>query len=175
MLFIISTRSPSHVGQYAFEPPIQFAKVAPSWWPANLELHTAEIWLPPPWVQQYLSVTLRGYVVLSGVFLGIRFPPTLFPWLLPPCGVSVWAGCCVDMESWICSNSFSISNCTGSDCTSFDWCWYRGWVNTVLSSDSATDGAWVLFSTAALSMDMSSSSLCSISLRIFCARWLAWW
>ena len=175
MLFILSTRSPRHVGQYAFEPPIRFAKVTPSWWPVNLELHTAEIWLPPPWVQQYLSVTLQGYVELSRVFLGTRFPPPLLPRLLPPCGVGIWAGCCDDMESWICCNNFNISIWTGSYCTAFSWCWYRGWVNTVLSSDSATDGAWVLFSTAALIMDMSSSSRRSISLRIVCARWLAWW
>ena len=174
MLFILSTLSPRHMGQYSFEPPILFAKVAPSWWPVNLELHTAEIWLPPPWVQQYLSVTLQGYFLLSGVFLVTRFPPPLLPRLLPPCGVSVWAGWCVDMESWICCNSFSISNCTGSDCTVFAWSWYRVWVNNVLSSESATDGAWVLFSTAARSMDMSSSSRRSISLRIVCARWLAW-
>ena len=170
MLLLCSTRSPLHVlveVQYALEPPMRFTMVEFFWCPGALALHVPETWLHPPCVQHYLLVALRRKLALSGVFLGIIFPPRLFPWLMLHVVPVV-----IDCE--ICCKIFSISNWTGSDCTALAWC-DDGCVTPEPSSDSSSGGATDMLSTALLRRDTSYVSQCLMLVLICWARFFAWW
>ena len=68
----LSTSVSHHQGQKPLDPPSLLSNVASFLSPGALKLHFELLCAHPPWVQQYILVTLRVNVGLSRVFFAVR-------------------------------------------------------------------------------------------------------